>query len=82
MTGWIIGYVIGVVVVVIVVTLATILIRQARRIAFQASDILSALERGKENTAGLWEVDAINRSLRNIAGAAVAARHALTGGSE
>ncbi len=80
LTEWVIGYVIGVVVVVIVVVLATILILQARKIASQASDIIAALDEARENTAGLWEVDSVNRSLENTRDAARTARMVLSGG--
>lgn len=79
-TDWVIGYIIGLVVVVIVVVMATILILQARRIAFQAADILVALDEARENTNGLWEVDAVNRSLENTREAARTARGVLGGG--
>lgn len=76
-TGWLVGYVIGVVVVLIVATLAIILILQARKIGRQADDILDALERGRDNTAPLWAVDGVNRSLRTVRDAAVTARTVL-----
>lgn len=80
LTGWVIGYAIGVLVVVIVVVLATILILQARKIAAQAAGAVEALERARDNTQGLWEVDTVNRSLENVRTAARTARIALTGG--
>lgn len=80
LTEWVIGYIIGIVVVVIVVVLATILIIQARKIASQAVDILSALDEARANTDGLWDVDAVNRSLENTLDAARTARMVLSGG--
>ncbi len=79
--GWVIGYVVGAVIVVAVAVLAITLILQARKIGKQAADIVDALERARDNTAGLWEVDSVNRSLDSIRAAARAARVALTGGS-
>lgn len=79
-TGWLIGYIIGGAVVVIVAVLAITLILQARKIGAQAADILRALEAGRDNTAGLWEVDDVNRSLDTVRKSARSARLTLTGG--
>ncbi len=79
--AWVIGYVVGALVVVVVAVLAITLILQARKIGRQAGDVIAALERARDNTAGLWEVDTVNRSLENVRAAARAARIALTGGS-
>ncbi len=79
--AWVIGYVVGALVVVVVAVLALTLILQARKIGEQAADVIAALERARDNTAGLWEVDTVNRSLENVRAAARAARIALTGGS-
>lgn len=79
-TGWLIGYIIGAAVVVIVAVLAIILIVQARKIGKQAADILNALERSRDNTAGLWDVDTVNRSLESVRQSARTARLTLTGG--
>lgn len=78
-TGWLIGYIVGGAVVVVVALLAIILIVQARRIADQASDIVVALERARDNTAPLWAVDTVNRTLRSVRDAAVTAGDVLTG---
>ncbi len=79
--AWVIGYVVGALVVVVVAVLAITLILEARKIGRQAGDVIAALERARDNTAGLWEADAVNRSLENVRAAARAARIALTGGS-
>lgn len=79
-TGWVIGFAVGGVVVVIVATLAIILILEARKISNQAEEIHAALEAARDNTAGLWEVDSVNRSLRVVRDSAVSARMALTRG--
>ncbi len=79
--GWVIGYAIGAAVVVVVAVLAITLIVQARKIGDQAADIVAALERARDNTAGLWEIDKVNRSLDNVRAAARTARVALTGDS-
>ena len=80
LTEWVVGYIIGVLVVVIIVVLATILILQARKIAFQATDIFAALEESRDHTEGLWEMDSVNRSLRSIGAVMREARLMLTGG--
>lgn len=81
-TGWIIGYGVGIAVVLVVAALAVILILEARKIHGQAEEIRASLEKARDNTAGLWAVDSVNRSLRVIRDSAVSARLALTGGDE
>lgn len=78
-TEWLVGYIIGVLVVLIVAVLAITLIVQARKIGNQAQDILEALTEGRDNTAGLWAVDGVNRSLEAVKKAARQARLAVTG---
>ena len=79
-TEWLIGYLIGGVVVLIVAALAIILILQARKIGDQALDILAALEEGRDNTKGLWDVDGVTRSLEPVRQSAREARIVLSGG--
>lgn len=82
MNGWVIGYLIGAVVVVVVAVLAITLIIQARKIGSQAGDILEALIDARGNTAALWEVDAVNRSLESVHESARTARIVLATGGE
>ena len=81
-TEWLIGYLIGGLVVLIVAVLAIILILQARKIGDQAMDILVALEEGRDNTRGLWDIDEVNRSLDSIRQSAREARVVLSGGEQ
>ncbi len=81
-TEWLIGYVIGGSVVLIVAILAVILIIEARKIGDQALEILAALEEGRENTKGLWEIDGVNRSLESVRRSAREARIVLAGGEQ
>ena len=74
MGGWIVGWDIGAVVVALVVALLLLLIRGAARAGVKAGNILQALEESRDNTAGLWSLDATNKTARRITAAATAAR--------
>ncbi len=74
MGGWIVGWSIGAVVVVALVVLLLLMIRGAARAGVKAGNILVALEQSRDNTAGLWSVDATNKTARRITNAATAAR--------
>ncbi len=74
MGGWIVGWVIGGVVVALVVALLLLMIRGATRAGVKAGNILGALQASRDNTAGLWSVDATNKTARRITSAATAAR--------
>lgn len=74
MGGWIVGWSIGAVVVLALVALLLTMIRGAARAGVKAGNILSALERSRDNTAGLWAVDTTNKTARRITKAATAAR--------
>lgn len=72
--GWIFGYTVGVVVVLVVVGLLVLMIRGARRAADQAEAIVAALERARDNSAGLWQVQETIAATSRITAAAAAVR--------
>lgn len=74
MGGWIVGWTIGTIVVLALVALLLTMIRGASRAGVKAGNILEALERSRDNTAGLWSVDVTNKTARRITTAATAAR--------
>lgn len=74
MGGWVVGWSIGTVVVLALVGLLLTMIRGAGRAGVKAGNILKALEQSRDNTAGLWSVDATNKTARRITNAATAAR--------
>lgn len=74
MGGWIVGWSIGAVVVLALVVLLLTMIRGATRAGVKAGNILAALEQSRDNTDGLWAVDATNKTVRRITNAATAAR--------
>lgn len=82
MTGWVVGYAIGVTIILVVVVLLLLLIIGAHRIAGKAEEILAALERARDNTAGLWAVGDTNATASRIVAAAAKARGALEGKGE
>jgi len=68
---------IGAAVVLVVVTLLLLMIVGAAKTATKAEAILAALEDARDNTAGLWQLDATNQAAGRIVDAAVAAREHL-----
>ena len=79
LTGWYVGFVIATVVISVVVVLAAIILGLARRIGVQAEAIVGAVDQGRVNTLGLWQVDNINESLRRTVRYAEQARAELGG---
>ncbi len=80
MNGWILGYIIGAVVVVIVVAVLLLMIVGARRTAEKAEAILAGLNDVRDNTEGLWQVQATVATAERIVAAAADARISLTPG--
>lgn len=79
--AWIIGYAIGVVLVLLVVALLLLMIMGARKVADQAEAVVGALERARDNSAGLWDVGTTNTTAARITAAATAARLHLEDGA-
>ncbi len=79
LTGWYVGFVIATVIIVIVVVLVGMILGLARRIGVQALAVNQALDEGRVNTLGLWELDKVNGGVRSIIGSAEEARAALEG---
>lgn len=77
MNGWVLGWLIGAAVVVVVVTLLLLMIVGAAKTAAKAEAIVVALEEGRDNTAGLWQLDVTNQAAGRIVDAAAAAREHL-----
>lgn len=75
--GWIIGWAVGLAAVALVVLLLMLLIRGASRAANKAEAIVAAFNEARENTAGLWNVDATNRTIVDVTAAARATREHL-----
>lgn len=82
MNGWILGYIIGAVVVVIVVAVLLLMIVGARRTAEKAEAILAGLNDVRDNTEGLWQVQATVSTAERIVAAAADARISLTPGGQ
>lgn len=80
--GWIVGWAIGLIAVTLVVVLVVLLIRGASRAANKAEAIVAALADSRENTKGLWDVDATNRTIVRITESATAAREYLAAQSQ
>lgn len=80
MNGWILGYVIGAVVVLVVVAVLLLMIVGARRTAEKAEAILAGLNDVRDNTEGLWKVQATVSTAERIVAAAADARISLTPG--
>jgi hypothetical protein len=78
--GWILGYIIGAVVVVIVVAVLLLMIVGASRTAEKAEAILAGLHDVRDNTEGLWHVQATVSTAERIVAAAADARISLTPG--
>lgn len=77
MNGWVLGWAIGAVVVAVVVVLLVLMISGASRTAAKAEAILAALQDARDNTEGLWQLDATNQVADRIISAATAAREHL-----
>ncbi len=79
MNGWVWGLAIGLVVVAVVVVLLVLMIIGASRAAAKAEAILAALQDARDNTEGLWQLDATSETADRIVAAATAAREHLAG---
>lgn len=77
MNGWVLGWAIGLVVVAVVVILLVLMIIGASRAAAKAEAILAALQDARDNTEGLWQLDATNQVADRIIDAATSAREHL-----
>jgi len=79
LNGWVLGWTIGLVVVAVVVTLLVLMIVLASRAAAKAEAILAALHDARDNTEGMWQLDATNQVADRIIASATAAREHLAG---
>jgi len=79
LTGWYLGFALATLVIAIVVILVASILVLARRIATQALAIEVALDDGRVNTLGLWDVSRINDTLYEIVGKAETARSVVEG---
>jgi hypothetical protein len=79
LSGWYVGFVIATLIIVVVVILVGMILGLARRIGVQALAANQALDEGRVNTLGLWEIDKINGGIRSIISSAEEARMALEG---
>ncbi len=75
--GWLIGWGIGLFFVVVVVVLLLLMIRGASRAGDKIDSIVAAFNDAEQNTSGLWNVDATNRTIVDITSSARAAREYL-----
>jgi len=75
--AWWIGWGVGLLFVVIVVVLLLLMIRGASRAGDKAQSIVEALNEAEGNTAGLWNVDTVNRTVVDITKSAKSAREYL-----
>ena len=78
-TGWEVGLVLGVVVTLVAAAIVIVIVLLATRIAKQARDAVSALERVKAQTDGLAGIDRINDSGVRILHSARALRKVAVG---
>lgn len=76
-TAWWIGWGVGLLFVVIVVALLLLMIRGASRAGDKAQSIVEALNEAEGNTAGLWNVETVNRTVVDITKSAKSAREYL-----
>ena len=74
MNGWVLGWTIGLVVVAVVVILLVLMIIGASRAGAKAEAILAALQDARDNTEGLWQLDATSQVADRIVASATAAR--------
>lgn len=77
--GWYVGFAVGFVVVVVVVVVVAALLTYASRIARQARVGITAVERSRQNTLVLWDLQRLNASIRRLTRDARAARIGLGG---
>lgn len=77
MNGWVLGWTIGLVVVAVVVILLVLMIIGASRAGAKAEAILAALQDARDNTEGLWQLDATSQVADRIVASATAAREHL-----
>jgi len=63
---WFVGWAVGLVVVAIAAALLIIVIGLGRRITGQAVQITRALDGGRANTDGMWEVRSTNSAIDRI----------------
>ncbi len=77
--AWITGFVIGGAVVVVVVLVVGTILYLAAGIRRLAVAILAALKDARDNTTGLWEIQATNQVLQDLLDDARRARAALGG---
>jgi len=75
--GWVLGWTIGLAVVAVVVILLVLLIVLASRAGAKAEAILVALQDARDNTEGMWQLDATNQVTDRIIASATAAREHL-----
>jgi len=76
-SGWWIGWGVGLLFVLIVVALLLLMIRGVSRAGDKAASIVEAFKEAEGHTDGLWNVDAVNRSVGDITKSAKAAREYL-----
>lgn len=74
---WYFGLTVGFAVVLVVVIIAASILALAAKIGAQARTAIDAMDKARENTLAVWEVQQTNVSLTGIWRAAEAAREAL-----
>ena len=79
LTGWYVGLAVGFAVVLVVVVIVAALLTYASRIARQAHAGIDAVERPRQNTLVLWDLQRLNASIRRLTRDARAARVGLGG---
>jgi Na+-transporting methylmalonyl-CoA/oxaloacetate decarboxylase gamma subunit len=78
MSPWVIGLAAGGAVVLIVAVLLVVLVSLAARAAAKAEAIVEALDRARDHTAPLWQLEQTLRALDRITAAGAAVRAHLT----
>jgi len=76
-SGWWIGWGVALLFVLIVVVLLALMIRGVSRAGDKAESIVAAFKEAERNTDGLWNVDKVNRNVKDITKSAKAAREYL-----
>jgi hypothetical protein len=76
---WFLGLAIGFTIVVVVVVVAASILALAARIGAQAREGIVLMDRARETTRPVWDVQTTNVSLSAIWRAAAAARESLQG---
>ena len=79
LTGWYVGLAVGDGVVVVVVVVVAALLTNASRIARQAHAGIAAVERSRQNTLVLWDLQRLNASIRRVTHDVRAARVGMGG---